>query len=489
MSAIGNYIHWTAEGYKQYGTAESKNASSMSVEQAIAAQKLLLKNRINNYEKIDNRKLKPLENKINKLLETLGEEHGNPNSKQWENQAKTFIKGLLDEEFENLQEINWENLSINTPNKGVGKIKERYSKYKNWRKEITSRVEQLNIALQKMEAGIGAKEGVPQEEYSLAIDKLNILLNDTYQKTWEAISQTGIRVNPKAVKNLIKELNNLIGQYAAMPNIYKQSGSLFERVIQLVPQMGKDLTKESIIKAIKETEKGQDMVSVRIDEESFSKRALGKKNLETKNWERYQFGDVTQEIHSSQNKIDVSFNWKDTLLNISAKNVDLGKEGYRFIHTLSGSSLDYLLQDENPDFVNHYLNLYSRHYRKRGVTYNWNTQKEEIYKVLKLTIAYKGLTGDTYGRNNFKTNVFIVHNKSSKKNSVKVISIEKVLKNMFDNSFGNISVSDNVHNMYLNKKVEGYPHIAKWQRVANVLQEMHNRKVETSINSSLVGKW
>lgn len=139
-------------------------------------------------------------------------------------------------------------------------------------------------------------------------------------------------------------------------------------------------------------------------------------------------------------------------MNISAKNVDFKGEKYNYIHTLEGSSLDYLLQDENPDFVNHYLNLFSLHYGKRAKNINWDAQRKEIMEVMKLLISYKALTGDTFGRKDYKTNVFVINEKSR---GVKVISIAKLLKEMQNRHFGNLSISGNVGDLYKNKKVEG----------------------------------
>jgi len=63
----------------------------------------------------------------------------------------------------------------------------------------------------------------------------------------------------------------------------------------------------------------------------------------------------------TQDKLDVAFEWKGDLLNISAKNYSLANSD-AMIHLLSGSSLLYLISNENPDFVNHWLNLIAANY-------------------------------------------------------------------------------------------------------------------------------
>lgn len=144
-----------------------------------------------------------------------------------------------------------------------------------------------------MEKGINAQSGVDPKEYSLAIDNLSKLLNETYEKTWEAISQTGAKVNKKTTQNLIKEINELIGQYTALPDLPKQRGDMFEHVLQLVPQMADTkIDREMYEKANKGTQK----VKVIINNKPFEKQAL-----------KNEYGDITREINSSQNKIDVAF--------------------------------------------------------------------------------------------------------------------------------------------------------------------------------------
>jgi hypothetical protein len=54
-------------------------------------------------------------------------------------------------------------------------------------------------------------------------------------------------------------------------------------------------------------------------------------------------------------------NWDGKDLGISAKNVNLDKGWARLV---TDSSLLYLLQDEDPQFVNHFLNIFATHGHK-----------------------------------------------------------------------------------------------------------------------------
>ena len=146
-----------------------------------------------------------------------------------------------------------------------------------------------------------------------------------------------------------------------------------------------------------------------------------------------------------------------------------------------------MLQDENADFVNHYLNLTTFHTDSKKIQ-NLMSERVEFEKVIKLTLAYKGLTGDTYGRGENITNVFIVNNYSAGVKTVKVISIANLLLNMENSPSNMISVHTkpfDIMSIYRNQKVEGNP--MGTIRISSVLQQMHARKVSTAFNSSLLG--
>ena len=61
---------------------------------------------------------------------------------------------------------------------------------------------------------------------------------------------------------------------------------------------------------------------------------------------------------ASQDKTDIIFEWNDTNLAVSAKNYSLRQED-QMVHILSGSNLLYLISNEEPVMINHWLNLIS----------------------------------------------------------------------------------------------------------------------------------
>ena len=106
---------------------------------------------------------------------------------------------------------------------------------------------------------------------------------------------------------------------------------------------------------------------------------------------------------------------------------------------------------------------------------------------MKLTLAYKGLTGDTYGRGNAMTNVFVVNNYTGGKNHVKVISVANLLNKFANNDSRFLSLKsapEDVSKLYKNKKVKDNKDGTV--RIANILRQMHARKVTTSFSSALL---
>ena len=169
----------------------------------------------------------------------------------------------------------------------------------------------------------------------------------------------------------------------------------------------------------------------------------------------------------------------------SAKNINL-KDSPKVIHTVSGTSLLYLLYDENDNFVNHYFNLFANHPDKRGNTSGYTALRRSYFEILKLMIAYKALTGDTFGRSDNTADVFIINDSSGSNFRVKVFSIATLLQKFWDNPSNNLGISNvtSIQRLYANRYVENSP--SGIARVRNVLNEAHQRKISASFNSSLL---
>lgn len=136
-------------------------------------------------------------------------------------------------------------------------------------------------------------------------------------------------------------------------------------------------------------------------------------------------------------------------MGISAKNYNLDRY---YVHVLSGSSLLYMLQDLDSDFVNHFLNLYAAHGKREGQknvgidNAQLAAMKSSILPEIKLILLYKGLTGDTNGRSS--ANLFIINDSS--KGKVKVLDMYKIISKVEAQAIKGIKLNDKT----LNEKIK-----------------------------------
>ena len=72
MSAIGNYVHYTAAGYNKTGTNTQRQKPSISASHALALQKQDIHNRILGYQQVSEEALQALKTKIQELVDKIG---------------------------------------------------------------------------------------------------------------------------------------------------------------------------------------------------------------------------------------------------------------------------------------------------------------------------------------------------------------------------------------------------------------------------------
>lgn len=137
--------------------------------------------------------------------------------------------------------------------------------------------------------------------------------------------------------------------------------------------------------------------------------------------------DAIYALEASTGKVDVEVTYKSNFLPISVKNYSLAAQ--RNISLVSGTNLLYLIQDENSNYVNHYLNAIAYH-KDMYLDYGSGNYREQSYLATAYTVLYKAFTGDSYGRDIAdKAEVFIVHDTTaeSQRQSWRVYSINSLL--------------------------------------------------------------
>lgn len=487
MSAIGDYIHLTAEGYSKYGIAKNDkyNGKATNLASSIDAQKTEIYNRLtDNTKNITNENVKTFEAILNTTKEELEKQ------KEDDNSIRAQLKKRLDNRFEEtMGEIDWSTLNVSKKQEQKNSIP--YARQNMKLSTIEEDVQQLNKILNELRStdGISNIEEISQQ--ITALNKQYKKLKNDIIKTDRGQTIASLLNNKKYDSEILlqnfeafrKNLNTLISQYASMPAINLQKGDLFEHLIALAPLTAQEAAVNAIEGKIRKT---GFVLGGQREKVEFNKQVF--KNI-TKDFEN----GTLSTSRNAQGKIDVLLKWQGEDLKISAKNVNL--QAY-YIHILSGSSFLYMIQDLNGDFVNHFINVFSiQGKNKNSLSTKFTKEREMSMDAMKFILMYKALTGDNYQRK--AANVFAVNdNSSSGKGSIKVYTMNQLIdkieskglykkgitlngKTTLNKDFkikGNIKVK-------ATKETEEYNTQAAKIRITNILSYLHSQKIHASLST------
>lgn len=164
---------------------------------------------------------------------------------------------------------------------------------------------------------------------------------------------------------------------------------------------------------------------------------------------------------------------------ISAKNIALDS-GFN-VHILSGASFLTLIQDEDADFINHYLNITALHNDiepSSGLI-------TSAHNVMKEIILLKAISGGTLGRTSADT--FIVNNnRASGIDSVQIYDINELLKKAYENieEYTEITLGGgDLSNYRFRNDFEASSYEA---RITKLIAQVHNNKVMAALKPSLL---
>lgn len=489
MSAIGDYIHLTAKGYRDYGIAKNDKykGKATKLAQSIRIQKSEIQNRLmNNTKNITDENVK----KFEEILNTTKEELEQPED---DNNIRAQLKKILDNKFgETMGEIDWSTLNVSE--KQGQKSSVSYARQNMKFPTIEKKVQQLNDILDDLRS----TDGISNIE---EIDQQITALNQQYAKLQEDIKATDRGQNiASLLKNkedksktklsqdfeaFRKNLNTLISQYVSMPAINLQKGDLFEDLIALAPLTAQEEAKDAVER---EMYKRGFVLGKQREKVEFNKQAF--KNI-TKDFEN----GTLSTSRKVQGKIDVLLKWQGEDLKISAKNVNL--QAY-YIHILSGSSFLYMMQDLNGDFVNHFINVYSiKDDGKNSLAAEFARQRIVSMDAMKFILMYKALTGDNYQRK--AANVFAINdNSSSGKGSIKVYTMDQLIEKIKSKKLyrkgvtlnGKTTLNDENFKIQKNIKVKADKNTEEYNaqtakiRIANILSYLHSQKIHASLSTS-----
>lgn len=502
MGKIGDYVHYRASAYNQFGIAKQGNSPSII---NISKHRKELESLVNSSKK--SRFSTKEKNEITKAIEafkkppeTLAETAKSASHKYIEEYAqKSFIDKLenavLDIEHVAVANIDTSRsigvLQKHTNKEGqkgqdmflylkstvnkLDQIIKNFDQELRQDKQLTS-VKKLKTQLNKL-----------QKEFSTTIKKMNYKTGDYYEVPV-------LMGDNEQIADVYNKINELIQKYAAYPDLSSIEGTAFEQVIALTAEGVADLAEEKIDEIITNSVQGENVSTAveRYDVSKFKKSIVSK------------IGDNTflTAKRSLRNKVDVEITWKDRDIKVSAKNYNFSNVNKTWITVIGGTSLLYMIQDLNTDLVNHYLNVAATHGRQKKNKYgnNVSTQiykdvKKDVTDVVKQYIFYKGLTGQTYNRSATDIpDLVVINDKNSGK--VKVLDIYDIGKKLLDNSnlkdfsvkVGGVNIGNaKLYNQYVPaKNASSAAHYkAAEVRIANLLARAHQAKVSAGFHGTL----
>lgn len=455
MGAIGDYVHYSYAGYEAHGTSRNGTfkAWKSQRQKVLKSASKLSKSSLNKQER------QQLEQLLTGMMSTAEP------ADAITNQARQNVLDKMEQQFnDTLQEIDWStgDVKMHVDRESViGRAKDA----KNI-DDLIKRVDKLEkIMTQEAQQGIliekKAKKQVKeiQKYYHEIANKIG-----QYEKS----NQLSVNAYAQIADDLEKQrkaLNELIAKYAAYPAVSLQKGTFFERLIEQVPLVAEQLGIEALTKVV-----GDDYEEVSFDQSQFSGAFTSTALI----------GNVLEKTSSSQGKIDVELQWDDKQIGLSAKNIAIDPNKYQ-IHLVTGSSLLYMIQDRDTDFVNHFLNLFAKHGRPGAITGAFRTSKELMKDEMKLILFFKALTGANYKRK--AANLFVVNDSTTGRVYVKSIEglIDKVAEDI--NKYVGITLNGNTFNTSI-KQFNNPSLDNSKDRISALLMDVHARKVNVSLKPS-----
>lgn len=458
MGAIGDYIHYTSKGYLEHGTTQTGAFHGWVSQRPMILEKLK-QNKASSLNSEEQRELEDI------LTSFLKNEEGNPNITKVQEEVQEKMNELFGD---TLQSIDFETGNVQAKRDTSSSV--GIARNATNIEDIVPRINKLESIIIKNAEKLEIPKGMSTQVRQLKsyYNKLAKELRTVKQANGQDAATALLAERTKDLREKKRLLNELISEYAAYPAVALQKGTFFEHLIAQAPKVAQNEAMNAIGEVI-----GDVTESVAFNKEAFASQFLTQ-----------QVDEVLSKTSVSQGKIDVSLTWKEKNLGISAKNYNLDRY---YVHVLSGSSLLYMLQDLDSDFVNHFLNLYAAHGKREGQknvgidNVQLAAMKSSILPEIKLILLYKGLTGDTNGRSS--ANLFIINDSS--KGKVKVLDMYKIISKVEAQAIKGIKLNDKT----LNEKIKfrndwdlGSPQ----QRISKLLLDVHARKVSVAIGTEFL---
>lgn len=495
--AIGWYVHYTATGYNTLGIAPPKGKPKTGWN----SQRTAILNRakyVSNQAKLSQQDITNLKT----LFETGWTELGkDPHIQEKIQTALLTDFGITVQDI--IGNINMSTglaLTVNPKTYGVAQYKggaaaqDAQGQY-----ELTKYINILYNDINNAQSVIAQaikREGLNAKEFQKKLQNIYTDFQKSIAIYNTVISSSGGKINPqimkilsdqykqasvKSLSQIKSDLNDLI-KLVGIPPVALIQGQTFELMAQYLPELVNNSANQVLKNALGNSSPqkvGGNREVIMYDVGSFQQSGLQKIGNSTIKTTASQTG-------SSQGKVDIILNWNNNPIKMSLKNYNLSSA--HWITLTSGSPLAFLIQDLDKDFINHFINIFSKHYKDQNSDQladikNKQAKRNKIKSEIMLALLYKAASGDNFGRS--PASVFVMNDASSGK--VTVLTMEQLLIKMSKvlNNSGAVSITGN-----------GEP-INKWQfenewknssneRIRSLLQELHALKITVKIKPGVI---
>ena len=466
MSAIGDYVHYSARAYEKYGINRKGEGSY----QKWYSQKKAILARANEFTKstipINIRK------KMESLIGSIMKRNGATSSATKATQGQ--IEKIIMRQYQKASaNINWQGGGVFTGASHDVSYDFRYN--------LEKIVRQINQLENKVGMLINKSTGTTQQELKIFLEQIEQNHKQLLQLMRQGATTMGVELNitQTDMTSIISQINEVLDKYLALPPVENQQGAIFEQAIGMLPEIARGTALSTANMHISNATYDRERVS--INTQHFIK------NLSK------TIGNMWVNTHGTtvEGKVDVKMTWNNQISNISAKSYNLAKNPY--VKISSGSNLIYMLQDVNPDFTNHFLNLFATHDDEAGGSLM--VRRKEMFEEIKFLTFYKAISGDNYGRQTADT--FVINDVSGT-NGVRVYSIHDIINTILrQNLINYIKITSSDGGVWSNENQLqfenhwigqlGTPDFRKGLvRIAKLIMDVHHHKLTFAFNAKQI---
>ena len=373
---------------------------------------------------------------------------------------------------------------------------------------------EFNKQMKKIIAEIKLVAKTIQSELKTDPDTQIILNTGNFRKIISYATTFSLEDDTKStfsMQTLIQDMNEIIKLLQASYSLKLQKGELLEisaYYASLLPELAYKIankeaneTIENIVKNLMQNNRSEKVglsqrsspeIKLDLFDQNIADLISLKKYTKTKNNTLRLQGSV-------QDKTDIVFGWSlenpslsNQKFRISAKNVNLAKDAFfKNITIVSGSSLLYMIQQADATLVNHFLNISVERNKEadkgikmtsRGLTETFISRVHKELEAFLILEAFIGTRGDP-------ASIFLV-NDNSQHGRVRAFNMSTLLNNLTENmNFFTVKIGDGKISDLVETIKNDYSENGPEARIAQVLQQIHQKKVSVSFDPRYLDKF